>query len=222
MTKFKTAIAALMVPFVFAASPALAADEGQIEGGSFYFVKNLTQNSSWGQTASANAGDTLVYRVRVHNFGPSNVVNVNVKATLPSGTGTFTSTATASSINSNPGSVSSNVTTVTAPNTLSYISGSTVLLDANGAQVQTLPDGVLASGVNIGTVEVCLDKTRYVQFQVKVAAPVAQAAAVAPVAPKAQPLAKTGPAENAALVAALLASLGYGYRRSRQSLAEIQ
>jgi uncharacterized repeat protein (TIGR01451 family) len=218
MTKFKTAIAALMVPFVFAASPALAADEGQIEGGSFYFVKNLTQNSSWGQTASATAGDTLVYRVRVHNFGPSNVVNVNVKATLPSGTGTFTSTATASSINSNPGSVNSNVTTVTAPNTLSYISGSTVLLDANGVQVQTLPDGVLASGVNIGTVEVCLDKTRYVQFQVKVAAP-----AVAAVTPaKAQPLAKTGPAENAALVASLLAALGYGYRRSRQSLAEIQ
>src|SRR5258708_28778298 len=82
----------------FTLAPLASADgQGQIDGGApFYQVANLTQNSAYGSSASANACDELEYSVKLHNSGFSSVTNVVVKATLPATSSTSnTSTATA-------------------------------------------------------------------------------------------------------------------------------
>ena len=54
---------------------------------------------------------------------------------------------------------------------LAYVSGSTELLDAHNSKLKTLPDGILSSGVNIGSVGVSTEQKRYVQFEAKTNCP---------------------------------------------------
>lgn len=152
---------------------AAAVAAGQIEGGDIYRVRNVTKNTGFTDPASADKCDTVQYRVRLHNPGPDPVTNVNVKATLPGAAATsHSSLITITGENMNPP-----ITTDTAGLNLSeslkitYVAGSTELLDANGAKLSTLPDTITTSGVNVGTVGVSTEQKRSVQFQAKIDCP---------------------------------------------------
>jgi hypothetical protein len=156
----------------FASSPAMADGLGQVGGGPIYRIKNITQNVDYTNPASANACDELEYSVRLHNPGYGSISDLNVTMTLPSATGTSnTSTMTATY---QGGAVSSTTATatvdLTSAQSISYVSGSTQLLDVNGNVVKSLPDGVTQSGINLGDLNG--STTEYVNFEAKVNCPV--------------------------------------------------
>ena len=226
----KTAAAAVVASAALVATPVLAANQGQIEGGDIYRVKNITQNRDFSDPQTAKACDTLQYKVRIHNPGPGALSQVNVKATLPSNAATSnTSTVTVSSQSADPSSTSDNavVNFTSGAQSETYVSGSTQLLDANGNVIQNLSDGITAGGVNIGNVGVSIEQKRFVQFKAQVNCPTEQPkqpeqpgkGAPAPEQPAALP--ETGPEAGLAALAGS-GALGYAvreYRRSRKSLA---
>lgn len=223
--KINRKAAAIALPVMLLATPALAATTGQITGGDNYLVRNVTDNGQFTDPASADKCETVQFKVRIHNVGPDSVGNVNVKATLPTAAATsHSSLVTVTSTDSNP-----NTRTDTAGVNLSgsykltYVPGSTELLDANNAKLSTMPDTITSSGVNIGEVGVSTQQKRFVQFQAKVDCP------VTPDQPKPTPtpeqpvsLPETGP-EAGLAAAAGTGALGYAvhmYRRSRKSLVD--
>ena len=147
-----------------------AIGEGQIEGGDIYRIKNLTKASAFASTQTAEPCDTVQYKVRMHNPGPGVVNSVNVRATLPATvSATNTSTVTISGSNMQPATTTAQATlNISKPQKVSYISGSTQLLDTNSTVISSLPDGVIGSGVNIGSVGVSLNEIRFVVFQAKI------------------------------------------------------
>lgn len=165
-------VAALAVTIVGSAT-VFAAANGGIESGSIYFAKNVTKGTGFSKTSAADKGETVQYRVRIHNPGPGVISGTTVKATIPSGvTNNANSTVTLNAINNSQGTV----TDTTAVNlagsyTVAYIPGSTELLDASAVKISTLPDTILSSGVNVGNVGVSLAEKRFVQFSVKINAP---------------------------------------------------
>lgn len=174
MTRFYKIASGLLAAAVLAfSSPVLAASEGQIETGNIYRIKNITKQTSFVDPANADACNVLMYRVEIHNPGPSGLTNVNVKATLPSaGANSHVSTATISAVNADPTSVTDTATlNLSSVQNISYVSGSTQLLDHNGNATQTLADGITQGGISIGNVGVSIGEQRYVQFQVKVNCP---------------------------------------------------
>lgn len=167
-------IAAMFTMLASTSVMAQAPDVGQIEGGDIYRVRNVTKNTGFVNNASAELCDTVQFKVRIHNPGPRPLQNVNVKASLSQGTSTSQSSTVTLSASNNYNNAVVTATagvTINQPTTISYISGTTELLDNNGARLQTLGDGIMSSGVNIGTVEVSLNHIRYVQFQAKVNCP---------------------------------------------------
>ena len=152
MSKLSVLAAAVaVVPVLTFSGSALAAGMGQIEGGDIYRVKNVTKNIDFINSVNATCGDTVQFKVRIHNPGPSKIDNVKVVATLPSAAATsFTSNVTVSSPNADPTSTSDSAT-VTSDKTvkLSYINGSTELLGAHDAKMRTLPDTITSTGVTL-------------------------------------------------------------------------
>lgn len=209
-------------------SPVLAANEGQIEGGNIYRIQNITQKVDYANPANAKACDLLEYRVRIHNPGPGNLEQVNVKASLPSGSATSnTSTITISSENADPQSTTATaVVNFADSENLSYVPGTTQLLDANTNVISNLPDGVTQGGVNIGEVGVSINNKRFVQFEAKVNCPTPVTPSVTPPATPSTPAAlpQTGADELAALAGVGgTGAIGYGvmaYRRSKKALAD--
>lgn len=207
----KTVAAVIAVPaIVFSTSSvALATAAGQFETGDFYYGKNVTKNSGYVDPVQADAcGDVITLKMRLHNPGPSALHNVNVKATLPTGTGTsFSSLATVYAADGDPQTVTDTVAIKSSKEaTLSYVSGSSQLLDAHSGFLKTLPDGSLQSGVNIGDVGVSIEQKRFVQFNVKVDCPTPPVTPpTPPVTPPATPpvvgksLPNTGPGDVAGL-----------------------
>lgn len=228
MKKFASFIAgAVMVPaLAFSTVSAVAA--GQIEGGDIYRVKNVTKNVDFTDPASATCGDTVQFKVRVHNPGPDALTNVNVKATLPSAAATsHSSTVTVSSENANPTSRTDTAgVNLDKAGKLSYVNGSTELLDAHNSKLNTLGDTILTTGVNVGTVGVSTEQKRFVQFQAKVVCetPTTPETPATPVTPsKTAPvvIAATGPADAVATMlslSALTAGIGYFVQRRRNIL----
>lgn len=157
--------------FVVFASPALAA-VGQIEQGDIYWAKDVTQNGSFVDPTSANAGDTLLYRVRIHNPGEACLTNVRLKAILPSTTGTTNkSTITVWADTATTNYVTDTATVnLSSSQTINYVPGTTQLLNNSGV-IQTLPDTIFTSGVNIGGVCVSTNNERFVQFEATVSKP---------------------------------------------------
>jgi uncharacterized repeat protein (TIGR01451 family) len=209
--------ALLVVPaLAFTASvQAQSSDEGQIEGGNIYRIKNVTKNVDFTDPANADACDVVQYKVRIHNPGPSPLTDVRVRATLPGGVAnSHISTVTVSAINANPRSTSDTATlNLSSAQSLSYETGSTQLLGANGEFMRTLPDGITQGGVGIGNVGVSINEKRFVQFKVKVSCPEVPQPQV-----KGKVLPVTGPASVAGLFvgASALAGVGhYVYRRYR-------
>lgn len=174
MSKLKQiAASALLVPVAFA-GVASAAPAGQIEGGDIYRVRNVTKNGAFEDPTKADACETVQFRVRIHNPGPDALTGVVVKATLNTESATsHSSTVTISADNSNPESTSDTAgVNLSSAQKMSYVAGSTELLDANGAKMQTLGDTILTSGVQVPNgVGVSTEQKRLVQFEAKVDCP---------------------------------------------------
>jgi uncharacterized repeat protein (TIGR01451 family)/LPXTG-motif cell wall-anchored protein len=172
----KVAAGLAVVPMLAFAAPAFAdGGTGQIETGDIYRVKNVTSNSAFADNITAACGDTVEYRVRIHNGGPETLTNVKVAATLQTAAGTtHGSTVTVTADNNLHGaSATANAgVTTSATTTASYVSGTTELLNysttpGNESVLKTLPDGILNGGVTIGSVGPTTPQTEEVQFQVK-------------------------------------------------------
>jgi uncharacterized repeat protein (TIGR01451 family) len=165
-----------VVPMLAFSTSALAdANPGQIESGNIYRVRNLTTNGGFVTNGTATCGDTVQFRVRIHNAGPEALTNVKVAATLNGATGTtHGSQVTVSADNNLHGAtVTANAGVATdKAASISYVSGSTELLDYSATPggenvLRALPDGITASGVNIGTVGPLTSDTEEVQFKAK-------------------------------------------------------
>lgn len=163
-----------ILPIVgFGAVPVLAYT-GQSSNGQFtgiYEVKDETTNGAYGNTITANACDDLRYKVYLYNPGPSFLSNATVQATLPKiAAKSNTSTVTASSVNAEPSSISlTSTVNFASAQSVTYQSGSTELLDANGNLIKDLPDGITQGGVNIG--DLAASGTEFVQFGAQVNCP---------------------------------------------------
>lgn len=208
-------------------TPALAVSPGQLEGGSLvYQVRNVSQNGNYTNSVNANACEEVKFSVRLHNVAFGSLDNINVKATLPSG-----GTSVVSNMTATPDSGAQYGTNGTATVNLSsaqgvvYESGSTVLYDANGNVLRSLPDGVTAGGVNVGSLNG--STTEFVNFKAKVNCPApGKGSTPTPVTPAPQPTPQALPATGAETGLAGFAgtgALGYAvmqYRRSRKALAD--
>lgn len=150
-----------------------AIGEGQIEAGDIYRIKNLTKNSAFASTQTADKCDDLLYKIRLHNPGPGVVNNVNVRVTLPSASAAVhPTTATITSQNAQPAVITANATlSLSSVEAISYVNGSTQLLDTNSTVIGALPDGITAGGVNIGEIGVSILQIKFIQFKVKVGCP---------------------------------------------------
>ncbi len=170
MKKLLSIITGAVMASALVVSTVAAVGAGQVEAGDIYRVKNVTKGGDFTDPASATCGDTVQYKVRIHNPGPDSLGNVTVTATLPGGVATtHVSKVTVSSPNADPASTSDTATVnLDKAGKLSYVAGSTELLDHNGARVNGLGDTITSSGVNIGNVGVSLQQKRFVQFKAKV------------------------------------------------------
>jgi uncharacterized repeat protein (TIGR01451 family) len=180
MKKLVSVIAgALMVPALIF-STVQAAGMGQVEGGDIYRVKNVSRGTDFADPTTATCGETVQFKVRIHNPGPSVIDNVKVVATLPSVEATtHTSRVTVSSTNADPLSTSDTATVnLDKAGKLVYVAGSTELLDAHNGKISNLGDAITGAGVSIGTVGVSIEQKRFVQFSAKVNCPVVPPAPV--------------------------------------------
>jgi uncharacterized repeat protein (TIGR01451 family) len=221
MFKFlKSATLAIAAVAVVSGPVALAA--GQIEGGNIYRVKNVTQNSAFADPATGTCGDTMQFRVRIHNPGPEEINNVHVAATLPATESKSHSSTVTVSASDAPDVITDTAgVNLDKAGKLNYVSGSTDLLDPNGNKLQTLSDGIVAGGVNLPTaIGVSNNQMRLVQFSAKVSCPDVPVCTVncTPETPKTptgvtpSAIASTGPAELFSGLAGVSA-LGYGVQR---------
>lgn len=175
MSKFKIAAAGLLaVPALAFAATAHATVKSYIEGGDIFKVKNVTDNGSYVDPGNADACETVSYRVRLHNPGPDHVLNnVTVQASVPQATSTQNiASIIVRSAEANPENTSDTATlNLSSAQKLTYVNGSTQLLNAQGNLVRALPDGITGAGVNIGTVGISLNEIKYVRFEMKVSCP---------------------------------------------------
>lgn len=167
---------ALLAVTALAVSPSHASATVQpyVEGGDIYRVRNLTKGSDFMDPASADACDTLQYRVRIHNPGPDQILtNVTVQAGFQSAASTKNvSVIVIRASNAHPSSTSDTATVnLSSSQKVSYLSGSSELLDQNGNFIRNIGDVTQGSGVNIGNVGISVNEKRFVQFKAKVNCP---------------------------------------------------
>lgn len=164
---------AVAAPLLLLALPA-SAIAPTIEGGNIYRIKNITEGTDFLDPNNAKACDVVQYKVRIHNGGPDEPLNnVTVQAAFPSGALTQNvSTVTVRASNASPSSTTDTATlNISTPQTLTYVAGSTQLLNGAGGVIGGLPDGITGAGVSIGTVGISLAEERFVQFKMKVNCP---------------------------------------------------
>jgi uncharacterized repeat protein (TIGR01451 family) len=233
-----SAVAGVIMPVAVLTGPVSAAAVGQIEGGDIYRVRNVTKNTDFTDPASADLCETVQFKVRIHNPGPDTLNNVKVKATLDSSTATsHSSKVTITADNANPSTTTDTAgVNLSKAGTISYVAGSTELLDAHNSKLNNLPDGIIGDGVgvNIGKVGVSTEQKRFVQFQAKINCPQPPETCKTnpklcpPVTPPVTPpttttttpqtpapttLVNTGPGETAAVVAVATIAGTLGYRK---------
>jgi uncharacterized repeat protein (TIGR01451 family) len=128
---------------------------------------------------TANAGDTVEFIIYYHNGAadaPENTAhNVRVRAILPNvASNSLTVSAAISADNASTVTSSARGGDITvhlngAPQTLTYISGSTVWYPERSSVGQALPDGIVSDrGVNIGDIRGCWNFAGYVKFRARV------------------------------------------------------
>jgi len=175
----KLAAVATALPILALAPVAHATGTGQIEQGDIYRVKNLTANGAFAENISAACGDTVQFRVRIHNGGPETLTNVKVAATLNSDAATSHGSQVSLSADNNLHNmvVTANAGVNTSQaTTANYVSGSTQLLNysttpGGESVLRNLPDGILGGGINIGSIGPLTTNTEEVQFQAKLNCP---------------------------------------------------
>jgi uncharacterized repeat protein (TIGR01451 family) len=221
MSKVSKIAAGLAVAPVLAFSAPVFAtgNPGQIEFGDIYRAKNVTTNSAFADNVTATCGQTVQFRVRIHNGGPATLTNVKVAASLVTASGTsHGSTVTVTADNNLDGrtvTANAGVTTDKAT-TATYVSGSTQLLNysitpGGESVIANLPDGILSGGVNVGSVGPTTPQTEEVQFQAKL-----NCETTPPVTPPVTPpttLVNTGAGSVAGIAAAVAAvsAVAYGF-----------
>lgn len=163
----------LLAANLFGMAPmALADGTGQIEGGpDVYLVKDLTSGGAYGDNITAAACDELQYSIRLHNSGFTAVNNINLKAALSSAattsnTSTVTATYTDGIVPSTSDTTKVNFATAQS---ISYESGTTQLFDGSGHLVGAQPDGIVGSGISLGSLNG--STTEFVNFKAKVNCP---------------------------------------------------
>lgn len=168
------AITLSVASFLLLAPSIFAVVQSSIEGGDIYRVRNVTKGGTFADPVNADACDTLQYKVRIHNPGPTETLhNVTVQAVFQ----TAASTQNKSLIiikapEASPSNTSDTATVnLSTAQTVTFISGSAQLLDANGAIISSLSDAIVGGGVNIGSVGISLNQKRFVQFKAKVNCP---------------------------------------------------
>jgi uncharacterized repeat protein (TIGR01451 family) len=173
MKKLLSVAVGAFVASAIATSSAFATyDFGQLGSGDIYRVRNVSDNQmNFEKTANADLCETVQFKIRVHNAGPKTLKNVKIKATLNQsvvGT-THSSTATITADNNRENATATGATSVNLSQAgkISYVAGSTQLLDTNGSELRNLGDSLFTSGVNIGDVAVSLNNMRFVQFKAK-------------------------------------------------------
>ena len=151
-------------------------------------ARDFSQNTSFSSSqadhddgVTANPGDTLEFIVYYHNGAaddPDNTAhNVRISASLPSGESfNHTVSATisadnATSVYSSDANRGGNVTvhiSGTAAQSLQYIPGSTTWYKERSTVGESMPDGIVTGGVNIGDVRGCWNFSGFVRFRVRV------------------------------------------------------
>lgn len=213
-----TAATAAIIPVAGAVAPVAADSPGQIETGDIYRVKNVTKNTDYATTATANACEELQYSARFHNPGYGAINHIMAKATLQSGANTSNTSNISATWSDGIGSGASASVNVnlSSAQSIDYENGSAKLLDVDGNVIKTLPDGIVGSGVDVGSLNG--STTEYVIFRAKVNCPTPPKPPVTPPATPGAPaapttLVNTGPGSAiAAFVAATIAG-AFGYRK---------
>jgi hypothetical protein len=163
----KLVAAAAFVPVVAISSTAFAGSVGQLGNGDTYQVKNVTQNTSYSNNATAACGDTVEYSMELGNTGFGTLSDVTLKATLPSAGGTSTATAT-TNLGGTSGATDTASVSLPSGATQALVDGTTILYDGNGNVINTLPD-TITNGVDIGVLNG--STTEFVNFKAKVSCP---------------------------------------------------
>jgi hypothetical protein len=155
----------------FSLSPVLADSPGQIQGGNIYRIQNITQKTDFANPATANACDELEYSAQLHNDDYQTLNSIVVTVTLPSTVGTSNvSTLKTQASNGDPSSTTATATLkLTSAQSVSFVNGTTELLDAKGNLIKMLPNGITQGGVNIGNL--AGSTIEYVNFEAKVSCP---------------------------------------------------
>jgi LPXTG-motif cell wall-anchored protein len=166
MIRFSKLTAALaVVPMLAVTGSALADSPGQLtDNANNFVVKNLTQNGAYANNVSAACNEEVQYSVRLHNAAFGGLTNVQVSANILSGKMTAVPAEGASQ-----GTTGNATVTLPSNGSIAYEGGSTVLRDVNGNVIKALPDGITASGVNVGNI--AGSTTEFVNFKAKVACP---------------------------------------------------
>ena len=163
-------LVSLVVAAVAMAPLASADGQGGIGGGAnLYEIANLTTNSGYANPQSAKACDQLEYSVELNNYGYTPVSNINVSATLPSTSSTTNTSDLTITYNDGVASKTTGSATLdlSSAQTVSYVSNSTELIA--GSNVTKLSDGIIGSGVNVGSLNG--STTEFVNFKVNVGCP---------------------------------------------------
>ncbi|HEX5798251.1 MAG TPA: hypothetical protein VFX79_02750 [Candidatus Saccharimonadales bacterium] len=173
-TSLVTASAVMVLALTSLVGSAGATVPPSIEGGDIYYGKNLTKNTSLGDPISAEPCDTILYKVRIHNPGPTETLkNVTVQATFGTeAVAKNVSIVTVRASNAQPTNTSDTATVnISSPQKLTYISGSSELLDHNSNFIKNISDVTEGSGVHIGDIGVSINQKRFVQFKAKINCP---------------------------------------------------
>ncbi len=174
LSKFAALLAScsILALTAFGAVPAFADSPGQLEGGTAdYVVRDMTTNSSYASTISANACDELQYSIRLHNISYGGFTAINVQVNLPSATSTANTSSFVATTNLGGTSGTNGTATVnlSSAQSISYINGSATLYNSSGNVIETLPSSLFTSGVNIGGLNG--STTEFVNFEAKVNCP---------------------------------------------------
>lgn len=147
-------------------------------------VKNETKNSSWGSSASADAGDTLVFYLYYHNsHNGSTARNTTLRVSLPTSQSTYQTVSgylwadnATGATYSSPLSQSVQLN-LSSSQSLSYISNS-ALWYANqqswpSGSTTAFPSGqsgdnLFNSGVNLGDIQACWEFSGAVVFKARI------------------------------------------------------
>ena len=147
-------------------------------------ARNVTNNEDWSNSQSdhdngvdADPGDEIEFLVYYHNGAadaPENIArNVRVRATVPSNkSNSHTVSASISADNAETVASSDkggNVTIdLSESQALEYVSGSTRWFPERSTSGQSLPNGILSGGVDLGDVRGCWNFAGFVKFRVRV------------------------------------------------------